>query len=53
MRIRVGCGVTYELGRAASMLAIINVHSSRVPTCSAQMAGSRTQLTTEIIFLMN
>ena len=30
MRIRVGCEMTYELGQATPMIAILNVHSSRV-----------------------
>ena len=30
MRIRVGCEMTYELGQVTPMIAILNVHSSRV-----------------------
>src|SRR3712207_7881689 len=30
MRIRVGCKMTYELGQVTPMMAILNVHSSRV-----------------------
>ncbi|WP_201863390.1 hypothetical protein [Microvirga soli] len=30
MQIRVGCGVAYELGQATPVIAILNVHSSRV-----------------------
>ena len=30
MRIHVGCEMTYELGQVTPMIAILNVHSSRV-----------------------
>ena len=30
MRIRVGCEMTYEFGQVTPMIAILNVHSSRV-----------------------
>jgi hypothetical protein len=30
MRIRVGCEMTYEFGQVMPMIAILNVHSSRV-----------------------
>ena len=30
MRIRVGCEMTYDLGQVTPVIAILNVHSSRV-----------------------
>jgi hypothetical protein len=30
MRIHVGCEMTYELGQVTPMIAMLNVHSSRV-----------------------
>jgi hypothetical protein len=32
MQVRVGCEITYELAQATLMLAIFNMHASRVPS---------------------